>query len=58
MNNYLKFLEKLSAKVALKSAKVASGNASLWGFYQPPEPSMGKLKDKKYCVKEDLGRRF
>ena len=38
MNKYLKNLEKLSAKIALKSAKFASGNASLWGFFQPEEP--------------------
>ena len=47
MGKYLKNLGKLSAKIAFKSAKIAAGNASLWGFCQPKEPSFDeKIKGK------------
>ena len=46
MSKILRNLEKLSAKIALNSAKIAAGNASLWGFYQPKEPLININKSK------------
>ena len=44
MSKILKNLEKLSTKIAFNSAKIAAGNASLWGFYQPKEPLINMKK--------------
>ena len=44
MNNYLKKLKKITAGISLKTATIASGNASSWGFHQPKEPPIIKKK--------------
>ena len=40
----MKVLDTILAKVALSSAKVAAGTASLWNSHQPKEPDMKNLK--------------
>ncbi len=37
-----RFIAKIIADIALKSAKSAAGAASDWGTYQPKEPIMPK----------------
>ena len=48
MKDYLSKIASSSAKLAFKVAKVAAGNASWWGFFQPKEPEiLKKLKNTK-----------
>ena len=39
----MKIVENVLAKLALVSARVGAGSASLWYSYQPKEPDMKKL---------------
>lgn len=41
-----KTIEKLIAKTAIASAKIAAGSASLWNTYQPKEPRALKKVEK------------
>lgn len=42
-----KTIEKLIAKTAIASAKIAAGSASAWNTYQPKEPSTFKKVEKR-----------
>ena len=42
-----KTIEKLIARTALTSAKLAAGSASLWNTYQPKEPRALKKVEKE-----------
>lgn len=48
MKKSAKFLKKVVEIAAVKSAKLAAGSASLYGFCQPKEPSnLSKTLDGK-----------
>lgn len=42
-----KTIEKLVAKTAIASAKIAAGSASAWNAYQPKEPRALKNFEKR-----------
>lgn len=39
----MKVIENVIAKIALTSAKMGAGSASIWYTYQPKEPDMKKI---------------